>query len=326
MPNCFWKKCDCPTKTPTGHACTEHSGVNCSMLNGTAISNLNQVNDGMTASLEAEIAELDNDKQVVETKVQEIKTRKVELERKRVDLERAMRSANSMGSRRRVIRQAKNDIITFSKEKDKMKGEIDDLQRIIDHPRRAIRIARARLIIPFRNPTGFCSCNDRKIQMLDILASHIGGWENERSRLLGRLRILLQVVQLQWVTAIPPTIGIFATLIAIVSFGFGFSALILPVLAFMLVMLIILATHIRIHFTTLELINADRILATLILEYYRVQKIPVCQRPAEESQDEEPWDWWEDWLKELMSPMLPQESGGHREPALPSEDEIPPSD
>jgi hypothetical protein len=237
-----------------------------------------------------------------------------------------MNAADSAGSRRRVIVQAKNDIATFTAEKTRLKEELEDLERIIDNPRRAIRLVRNRLQIPYRNAAGICACNNRKAQMLDTLASNIHTWEIEQAQLVSRLRVLIQYSQMQWVLAIPPTIGLFATLVAIIFFGYGFIALILPVLLFMLSVMLILTSQIRIYYTTLDLINADRILAVLILEHYRIQQIPVCQRPIEEPQDEDPWDWWEDWFGQLITPHVPEENQGFVEPAFPPDHEIPPSD
>lgn len=67
MPRCYWDNlCDCPETTPAGQTCTEHQGINCSIYNGTVISEARQVVDANTTMLEAAIAAMDDDERRLE--------------------------------------------------------------------------------------------------------------------------------------------------------------------------------------------------------------------------------------------------------------------
>lgn len=307
MALCYWGLCDCPSRSPQ-NPCTQHTKFNCSILNGQPITDEAQIVDGITQGVDAEIAALDDEKQTVENNKAALVQRKLRLEQEQRQLEAQFNSASGIGDRRRVIRRARRVLQQAKQERQRLRQEIDDTRAIIDRPSAAVDIARTRLRIPYRDPAGDCACHTRKQDRLDTLAAQLVMWDIELANVKGLLQATLGASQTAWTAAIVPIIGLFAALIAIVWFGVGFAALILPVVAFILVVIVIMTLQLRLYDLSNRMIDIKRIIAVIVLTYYRVQQVPVCQIATPEQEDgyDEWWEWWKPWF--FAPPELPDES------------------
>src|SRR5436190_14516630 len=96
MAVCYWQLCDCPTNQP----CTEHGGLGCSNLNGVTITSDVQVQDVNTASGDAAIAQLSDDKRKLAQLKTQLEARKAEIEQDKSDLDAALRNATNRAQRR----------------------------------------------------------------------------------------------------------------------------------------------------------------------------------------------------------------------------------
>src|SRR4051812_32206037 len=99
MPSCFWSLCDCPIEQP----CPEHDGSGCSLLNGKAIEKESDVDDAVTHSAEAAIAQLEQDKVRLDAIKRQLEDHKTQLEKEKADLEKMAQNAGSRAQRQAVI-------------------------------------------------------------------------------------------------------------------------------------------------------------------------------------------------------------------------------
>jgi len=282
MATCYWQLCDCPTVQP----CTEHAGLHCSILNGKAVSDPTQINDAVTLALDARIKELDGDaKKLAEIKAR-IEAYKARLEKDKADIERAMDAATNRSERSAAVDQAKQANDRADETAQEILKIAQELNTLSTPWMLTAMGASGRLITPFIDTTGYCSCYARKQQALAAVAAEIASqraiyvanwtaYSSFRTTMINYYRYVLG--------------GLVAIEIGIwIWFGIGKAALV-ATLVFEIVIVIALVAAIAYVEVLLSRMNeATRQIALLTELYYRVQQIPTCQKPPN-TQNDETW-------------------------------------
>ncbi len=310
MPICYWNLCHCPDAQP----CSEHSGLGCSRWGSQTIQSLSQVSDPITHDAELAAVALDNDQAEANRLRQDLERKKADLEREKNDLEQAFNSADSYSERRAVARRIEGMYDRLAKIQPELQQTIADLNTL--NARASVRgaLIGTYLIVPYSSASGYCACYTEKQNRLAAIASQRAAEVAKLTPLFAQRAAIGQQV-LGLFSSLPNPANIFKitgslTFVAmLIAFIFlGIKAALIALLIGLIVIAIILITMIILLLSIDSQIMAVRQrIVRLDLQYYRLQSISTCVRPAAGSStttgsgaDEN--SWW----KEIVGPEAPE--------------------
>jgi hypothetical protein len=269
MTVCYWQLCDCPTNQP----CTEHRGLGCSNLNGVAISSDVQVQDANTVGGDAAIAELSDDKQKLASLKAQLDARKAEIERDKAALDAAFRNATNRAQRRAAVDMSEAIAKKYEHLSDELRKVMDQIAATGVGAQVAVNRLSSRLIIPYAAAGGYCSCYQRKQQVLAAIASQLTA-EQARS---GVLLAQYNAYKVRVYPDLRFTFTIASGFVIFMFVNFGIMVGLASALVTSLVIVIILLAMI-IDTVNMQdaLVDSEAKIGSLTLGYYRIQQIPVC--------------------------------------------------
>jgi hypothetical protein len=292
MAVCYWHQCDCPTNQP----CTEHKGLGCSNLNGVTITSDIQVQDANTAGGEAAIAQLSDDKQKLTQLKTQMEARKAEIERDKADLDAAFRNASDRAERRAAIDQSEALAKKYEHLNNELLKVMDQITAMGAGAKLAVSRMSSRLIIPYAATGGYCTCYQRKQQVLAAIASQLAAEQAHHGVLLTQHNTYTAQI-------FPDLKFTFTTASGFIIFMFVFFGIeVVPVsilVTQLVIVLILIAMIIDVMNMQADLLDSETKIARLTLGYYRIQQIPVCTlapvpvdgaAPAAGSEEESWWD------------------------------------
>ncbi len=305
MAICYWQLFNCPGTQP----CTEHTGLTCRMVNGFPITADSQISDAISTALEALVANLDGDAQKLADMKARVEAHKVALEQERDDIQRLVNAADSWSDRRDVVTAAEQ----AEKNADAVRKELlktaEDMDALASGWQMALAKGTNRLIRPFTDTTGYCSCYDRKKQLLAAIDTHIATQQSIYGSNLAAFASVRSMVIQYYQYAAGGGFGILVTIW--VYFGVGSLAALQATLVFLIVIAIALAA-LLLYVMSLKsnMLAAQRQLALLVLLYYRVQRIPTCVKAPAAMTDAEWLEWfWEQLDKADTHELAPGGKG-----------------
>lgn len=286
MALCFWKLCDCPTRSPA-NPCTQHAGFDCSILNGQVITSEAQVSDPLTTQIEDAIARVDTLATRVQQLQADVQRLKDEVEREQRELEQQVDSASNYSERKAAFDAAERSSERIRRRKNEILQKTEDLEALINDPVPELQVGYSSLMIPYADPTGACACYQAKVAQLASLNTQI---TTEGLRLYTlqstTFPTAIKNVKVSLIgLGVPVFAGIvlFLSFIKVVVFGIGILSVFPPIAA---AIALLLAFAVILGFLLYAILVAQDILATrkrvlaLILSYYRIQQIPTCRIPA----------------------------------------------
>ena len=298
MTVCYWQLCDCPTNQP----CTEHRGLGCSILHGVTITSDTQVQDANTAGGDAAIAQLTGDQQKLAQLKTQLDARKAEIERDKTELDTALRNAVNRAQRRAAADKYEVFVKKYEHLDDELRRVMDQINALGAGTQLAVSRLASRLIIPYAAAGGYCSCYQRKQQVLAAIASQLAAEQ-------ARYGVLLSQYNAAYSLAYPTLRFTFTIASGFAIFMFVFfaikTALFWTFIDLLVVALVELAMIIGVWAMQVALLNSQVRIAQLTLGYYRIQQIPACTpapvtaggAAALEGGDEE--SWWDKIWKSL---------------------------
>jgi hypothetical protein len=279
MPICYWNLCHCPDATP----CVEHNGANCGTFNNRLITDESQVSDAFTDELYHVIQTIDEDIAKIDRARAALEQEKQEIEREQRDLQQQVAQSKGFASGRQVLEKLQQEMDRVTQRRDDLQRRIDDLTTIINRPD-SIRSAKARLIIPFFDPSGYCACYQAKKARLAALATQI---DDEQAHLDILLNVTWphaqQIVKLSLIALfVPATVGIFIlvklAVFLLFSGPLAVFDVVLTALAVVAALLVIVGAMIYAYIVAAQISASRKRLIQLILQYYRIQRISTCQK------------------------------------------------
>jgi hypothetical protein len=289
MTNCFWKKCDCPSSTP----CTQHAGIQCSSVGGRTITAESQINDAVTSALQAAVADLDRDEQTLQRLRVELERQKADLERELQDFQQKIASARDRQARSQVFAEAQRANERYKVLKDHLSQTLNQIDDIALAPQRALSLFQNHLVVPFYDPTGYCACYQAKVGRLNALARLLATERATLASLMGQYATLAPALRLSLGALVFYGLILTIVVIGILWFGWGFTALLTPFIGSLGNLIAVIILTIRLNALALQIVASKRLIANLMLTYYRLQQIPTCRKEGDED-DETPW-WTEFW-------------------------------
>lgn len=307
MARCFWNQlCDCPDNTPNGAACTEHGGLSCSILNGVVVTTSNQITDLNTQMLEAGVAGVDADNARLDAIKVQVESRKALLEQYEAEVQALESDAQSAGLLRRRqiairINGIRNAVSGWEVDGARWSNAVD---AIAQRPDSAIMRGLALLQRPYTNG-GFCACDTEKARRLQA----IDGLITADLALYPRQQAIAANLHQAVLWMLGMGVFIVGLMIRFAWLGFIVRRLLLSsitgLLLLLAVLLVVMATILLLTIASRRVLATRRRLLVEILEYYRLQQIPVCQPPGEGGATDggDSDSWWERLLEELFGAL-----------------------
>jgi len=298
MAVCYWQLCDCPSNQP----CTEHHGLGCSSLNGVTITSDAQVQDANTVAGDAAIAQLSGDKQTLAQLKTQLEARKVEIERDKADLQAAFRNATNRAQRRAAVDMSEVMAKKYEHLNDELLKVMDQIAALGVGSQVAVNRLTSRLIIPYAATGGYCSCYQRKQQVLAALASQLAAEQTRHGAFLTHYSSYKaqQFPDLKFTFTIASGFVIF--MFVFFGFGVGQASIVVTGLAIGLILIAMLIDLVNMK---ADLLDSEEKILRLALGYYRIQQIPFCAPapvgaggavPGEGGEEE---SWWDKLWKSL---------------------------
>lgn len=287
MALCYWQLCDCPTNQP----CTQHKGLSCSVVNGVSITSHIQVHDANTAGGDSAIAQLSGDKQKLAQLKTQLEARKAEIERDKADLDAAFHTATNRTQRRAAVDKSKAIAKKYEHLNDELRNAMDQITAMGAGAQVAVNKLSSRLIIPYMATGGYCSCYQRKQQVLAAIASQLAAEQARHGVLLARYNAYRAQVY-------PDLKFTFTIASAFVIFMFVYFELMVGLASVLVtelvIVLVLIAMIIDVVNMQADLLDSEARIAALTLGYYRIQQIPACTSAAGAASAEQAW-WDEIW-------------------------------
>jgi hypothetical protein len=269
MAVCYWQLCDCPTNQP----CTEHKGLGCSILNGVTITSDVQVKDANTAGGDAAIAQLSGDKQTLAQLKTQLEARKAEIERDKADLDATFRNATNRAQRRAAVDKSEAIAKKYEHLNDELRNVMDQITATGVAPQVAVSRLTSRLIIPYAATGGYCSCYQRKQQVLAAIASQLAAEQARHGALLVQYNTYKAQVYPDLKFTFTIASGFVIFMFVYFGVGVGLASVLVTELV---VVLILIAMIIDVLNMQADLLASEAKIAALALGYYRIQQIPSC--------------------------------------------------
>lgn len=256
------------------------------------------MSDAVTGSLDALLASLDGDAKRLDELKARIDQYKAELEKEKSELERAFNAANSLNERRAVQRQSE----AADKRADEIREELlkiaAQLSTISPGWQQAAAKAAGRLILPFTDITGYCSCYTRKTQVLGTIATQLAAQQAIYAAELAAYNSVYATILAG--NGVRNITGAVFTLLVWVWLGVATGYLLTTLVALIVIALALAVLVLYIWSIRSRMLAAQRQIALLTLLYYRIQQIPTCQKSPDTQYDET----WLDSLLDQIEQML----------------------
>ena len=296
MPICFWNVCHCPDATP----CAEHGGSGCSNLNGRNITKESDVSDAVTGAISVAIATLEGEKAAAEQARKKMEDTRKEIEKDHDDLYALIKDASDRASRRAVREKYDELLKKYQNTLQQLGDALDRYNSIVQYPIGQIGRTQPLLIIPYSDPTGYCACYDEKGKRLAAVAAALATEQANLARLAGTLLTIRQTCRKYYKYA--------GTIIVVAGSALAWFLYIYLEIAFfgMWTLVILLAVAVTLAAILANLLYLEHAIAAsqililkLMLQYYQIQSIPTCKKPALQPSSGTGSGWWED-LKKMI--------------------------
>lgn len=304
MALCYWKVCDCPDATP----CAQHSGVACGTHDGHQIDKAEQVGDAVTHRAELALMKMEDDKARVNQIAARLEARRDELQRVQADIEQRLRAADSYAKRR--------DAIAFAKQKNKeyadldreLKAVLSDLDMLENSWRWEGNVLASRLVVPYVDPSAYCSCYDVKKQRLAVINGLCAPHLAEIGLCLAeiaKIRTELQPGFTQFNTLKKGfSVVAAATILVFLITGTVAAATWALLVGLIAVAILLIIAHVRLADLRRRILLAQIQIMKLNLHYYRTQQIATCL-PAKAGATAPGGDWWDEVWELFENPLAP---------------------
>jgi hypothetical protein len=200
MTICYWQLCHCPDAQP----CVEHSGHQCSQIGNTFITDEHQVSDANTQSLEQLLSRLQLLDDGLLRLYEEMQQEEAELKRRDEELKRNYENATTRAQRESVADDIRSLFGHCSEELDRFRRVWLEAERIEGQEQTQFGRSLGLLMMPFSDPTGYCSCYTEKRARLDALSQKIATEQAWIAHLLAELQGIGTVL----FSAVLPELGI----------------------------------------------------------------------------------------------------------------------
>jgi hypothetical protein len=270
MPSCYWSLCDCP-KT---HPCPEHDGTGCSVLNGKQITTEADVDDAVTRSTEAAIAQLQGDVARLTQIRNVLQAKKAQLEKERSDLEQQSQAATNRAERQAVIDQQRAIAAKHANLSAEITGYVNEIDGLGTSYVTAATTISTAIVLPYSDPAGYCACYQAKLADLNRLSGLI----TTEMATLAAATASLNAAK----TAVVPklkftlTVATGVVLIVFIILGFWAGLAIAAFLSLMFVALTVVGLAIQLGVRQNARLVSRIALLGYWLSYYRVQQVPTC--------------------------------------------------
>jgi hypothetical protein len=270
MPSCYWSLCDCPQKQP----CPEHDGAGCSVLNGKLIANEADIDDAVTRSTEAAIAQIEGDAARVEAIRTTLEARKAELEKARNDLEQEAQRASSMADRKALVDHQRAIAAKYANLSAEITGYVNEIDALGNSYITAATTISKAIVQPYTDPAGYCACYQAKLADLNRLSGLI----TTEMATMAAATASLNAAK----TAVFPklkftlTVAIGAVLIVFIIMGFWPGLALAALVSSMFVAITVAGLAIQFAVHRHALLTSRVALLGYWLSYYRVQQVPTC--------------------------------------------------
>jgi len=292
---CYWGKCTCPDRQP----CQEHHGNHCGLWNRVQVRQLSQVVDGVTRDADAAIARMTRDESDIDASIRTLEQRKRELEDTKRDLEGAFDNARSPGARRAAIAQGRRAEARVAVVQQELLRVTDDLDAMTQGWQGAFGRLSVRLVIPYTDPAGYCTCYADKQARLAAVNTQITTAMTQWSALKREFNLYRS--NLANIVRTPLTIAAGLGLWAYIIFGIGAAFWKAIFVILLVIAILVIALAIRIAWIVKRMAALSRQVQGFQLTYYRMQSILTCIQLAG---DPPPGgsSWWEQQVLEQLPP------------------------
>lgn len=282
MALCYWTKCSCPNQQP----CAEHAGWNCGRWGNVVVTDVSVIDDTVTRDAERALVALDQNRQRVETFQRDLEQKRAELELERREVERMLGAARSMGERRVAARRLEAAYDRLPQLNQQLQQVLSDLAVLTSRASAIGGAISTYLIVPYSNPTGYCTCYDDKRGRLAALAGPRSQHQATLSSLLAQRGSLMAQVTPTF-SSVPShadpikvilSISVAAALILFIISGAG-AAIIGFLLGIILLNILLFSTALSVMDIDRQVMVVRSRIVALDLQYYRLQQITTCQQP-----------------------------------------------